>query len=92
MNATLFNGGKVHLVVNDATRCGVTKGRKSIQWQMELGDVTCRRCVRLSEKDSRKGEQSASRTGQSLTADERRFTDPLTPVSKRQCERRLEYG
>jgi hypothetical protein len=65
MNATLFNGGKVHLVVDDATRCGVAKERKSIQWQMELGDITCQRCVRLNEKDSRKGAQKNS------TADER---------------------
>jgi len=70
MNATLFNGGKVHLVVNDATRCGVAKGRKSIQWQTELGEVTCRRCVKLNEKDGRKRARSASRTGQSLTAGE----------------------
>jgi len=65
MNATLMNGGKVHLVINDATRCGVAKGRKSIQWQMELGEVTCRRCVKLNEKDGGKGAQKIS------TADER---------------------
>jgi hypothetical protein len=49
MNATLINGGKVHQVNNGATRCGVGKRRTSVQWQMELGDVTCGRCVRLNK-------------------------------------------
>jgi hypothetical protein len=57
MNATLINGGKVHQVINGATRCGAGKGRKSIQWQMELGDVTCRRCVKWIRADGRKEAQ-----------------------------------
>jgi hypothetical protein len=58
MNATLTNGGKVHLVNGGTTRCGVGKGRKSVQWQMELGDVTCLRCVKLKQADERKHVQA----------------------------------
>lgn len=48
MNATAFEGGKVHLLRDQAARCGVGKPPKHSQWQIELGEVTCRRCVRLS--------------------------------------------
>ena len=47
MNATAFNGGKIHLLTEQAARCGVGKHPKYRQWQMDLGEVTCRRCVRL---------------------------------------------
>lgn len=71
MNATLTNGGKVHQVTNGATRCGVGKRRTPVQWKMELGEVTCQRCLKLKQADERKVAQSASRTGDSLTADGR---------------------
>ena len=47
MNATAFDGGKVHLLTAQAARCGVGKPPKPRQWQIDLGDVTCRRCVKL---------------------------------------------
>jgi hypothetical protein len=46
MNATLFEGGKVHWLSGLAARCGVGKGRKRREWQMELGEVTCQRCAK----------------------------------------------
>jgi len=49
VNAPLFNSGKVHQVTNGATRCGVGKRRTRVQWQMELGEVTC---LRVREADS----------------------------------------
>jgi len=61
MNATLFNGGKVHRMLEGVARCGVGKRRQRAQWQMELGDVTCRRCVKLNEKDGRKEAQEAQK-------------------------------
>lgn len=54
MNATLFNGGKVHWLRDVAARCGVGRNCKKRTWQMELGDVTCQRCVRLKRIDGRK--------------------------------------
>ncbi len=47
MNATAFDGGKVHLLTDQAARCGVGKHGKHRQWQTELGQVTCQRCVKL---------------------------------------------
>jgi hypothetical protein len=47
MNATAFDGGKVHLLTDQAARCGVGKHPKQRQWQMDLGEVTCQRCVKL---------------------------------------------
>jgi hypothetical protein len=47
MNATAFDGGKVHLLTEQAARCGVGKHPKYKQWQMDLGEVTCQRCVKL---------------------------------------------
>jgi hypothetical protein len=47
MNATAFDGGKVHLLADQAARCGVGKPPKQRPWQIDLGEVTCRRCVRL---------------------------------------------
>ena len=49
MNATFFNGGKVHRLNDGAARCGVGRNFKKRAWQMELGDVTCRRCVKLEK-------------------------------------------
>ena len=51
MNATLFDGGKVHRLLGLAARCGVGKRRSRRAWQMELGAVTCLRCVRFKQKD-----------------------------------------
>jgi hypothetical protein len=51
MNATAFNGGKVHLLTDQAARCGVGKHTKYSQWQTDLGEVTCRRCVKLEAFD-----------------------------------------
>jgi hypothetical protein len=45
MNATLFDGGKVHRLLDRAAQCGVGKSRQRRDWQMDLGEVTCRRCV-----------------------------------------------
>ena len=53
MNATAFEGGKVHLLTELAARCGVGKHAPRSQWQMDLGDVTCRRCVRFQLVDQR---------------------------------------
>ena len=60
MNATLINGGKVHQVNDGATRCGVGKSRTRVQWQMELGEVTCLRCVKLKQTEERKQAQDGS--------------------------------
>ena len=46
MNATLFDGGKVHQLLDRAARCGVGRRRKRREWQMELGEVTCLRCAK----------------------------------------------
>jgi hypothetical protein len=54
MNATAFDGGKVHLLTDQAARCGVGKHPKHRQWQMDLGEVTCQRCVKLVKGDGRK--------------------------------------
>ena len=52
MNATAFDGGKVHLLADQAARCGVGKPPKHRPWQIDLGEVTCRRCVRLRSTDA----------------------------------------
>ncbi len=49
MKATLFNGGKVHRLQVGAARCGVGRNTRKRTWQMELGDVTCRRCGKLEQ-------------------------------------------
>lgn len=51
MNATLFDGGKVHRLASLAARCGVGKSRQRRDWQMELGDVTCLRCAKSLQAD-----------------------------------------
>ena len=33
----------------DAARCGVGRNTRKRTWQMELGDVTCRRCGKLEQ-------------------------------------------
>ena len=45
MNATLFNGGKIHRLIEAAAQCGVGKHRKGGVWQMDLGEVSCLRCA-----------------------------------------------
>ncbi len=62
MNATLFDGGKVHRVIDAMARCGVDKVRKRRQWQIDFGDVTCGRCGKLVELDGRKEAQKAQKT------------------------------
>lgn len=52
MNASACEGGKVHLLTEQAARCGVGKPPRHGRWQMELGEVTCRRCVRLRASDA----------------------------------------
>jgi hypothetical protein len=54
MNATVFEGGKVHLLTDQAARCGVGKQPKRGQWQTDLGEVTCLRCVKLRPVDERR--------------------------------------
>ena len=54
MNATAFEGGKVHLLKDQAARCGVGKHGRRGHWQTDLGEVTCRRCVRLNLVDLRR--------------------------------------
>ena len=47
MNATLFDGGKVHRLAGAVARCGVGKNRQLSQWQTDLGEVTCLRCAKI---------------------------------------------
>ena len=51
MKATLFNGSKVHRVRDDVARCGVSKSRRNVEWQMEFGNVTCQRCVKMEKAE-----------------------------------------
>ena len=67
MNATFFNGGKVHRLNDGAARCGAGRNAKKRAWQMELGDVTCQRCVKLLATDGRKEAQEAQKV---LTTDQ----------------------
>ena len=53
MNATAFDGGKVHVLTELAARCGVGKHAPRSQWQTDLGEVTCRRCLRFRLLDQR---------------------------------------
>lgn len=53
MNATLFDGGKVHRLSEAAARCGVGKPPRHSEWQVEFGGVTCRRCRKLVTLDAR---------------------------------------
>ena len=54
MNATAFDRGKVHLLKELAARCGVGKHAPRSQWQTDLGEVTCRRCLRCWLVDQRR--------------------------------------
>ena len=47
MNGTVIDGGKVHLLTERAARCGVGHHARRGQWQIELGEVTCQRCLKL---------------------------------------------
>jgi hypothetical protein len=51
MNATLFDGGKVHRLNGLVARCGVGKQRRRNAWQMDLGTVTCQRCTKCDQAD-----------------------------------------
>jgi len=42
MKATVFNGGKVQRVRDGVVRCWAGKIGKRGEWQMELGEMTCR--------------------------------------------------
>jgi hypothetical protein len=53
MNATAFEGGKVHLLTDQAARCGVGKHARRGHWQTDLGEVTCQRCVKLERVDQK---------------------------------------
>jgi hypothetical protein len=54
MNATLFEGGKVHRLAGSAARCGVGKSRPRCEWQMDLSGVTCLRCIKAIEQQRNK--------------------------------------
>jgi len=54
MNATLFEGGKVHRLNGDTARCGVGKRHQRRHWQMDLDEVTCQRCIRVIEQPRNK--------------------------------------
>lgn len=55
MNATLINGGKVHRIIDGFARCGVGRNAKTRTWQMEIGDVTCLRCMKLERVEAAQG-------------------------------------
>jgi hypothetical protein len=61
MNATISKGGKVHLLTDKVARCGVGKHSQRRQWQTDLGEVTCQRCVKLTEADGRKKAQETQK-------------------------------
>ncbi len=52
MNATLFDGGKVHRLNGAAAQCGVGKRHPRGSWQMELGEVSCQRCAKAALADA----------------------------------------
>ena len=52
MNAALPNGKRIHWMRDGAPRCGGGGHGKRGPWQMDLGDVTCRRCQKLAEWDA----------------------------------------
>ena len=52
MNATAFEGGKVHLLTDQAARCGVGKHDRRAQWQTDLGEVTCQRCRKIEQREA----------------------------------------
>ena len=58
MNATLFDGGKVHRLLDSAARCGVAKSRKRRDWQMDLGGVTCRRCAKATAVEQQRNQDT----------------------------------
>jgi hypothetical protein len=70
MNATLFDGGKVHRLLDGTARCGVGKSRQRRHWQMDLGDVTCLRCAK-SLRTATMIEQQSNQDTTALTTDER---------------------
>jgi hypothetical protein len=60
MNATLFDGGKVHRLNGLVARCGVGKQRRRNAWQMDLGAVTCQRCAKCERADETAGKLSTT--------------------------------
>ena len=68
MNATLFDGGKVHWLNGPAARCGVGKHRQAGHWQMELGAVSCLRCARLNSATDETRRTHGGRAARALTA------------------------
>ena len=64
MNATLFDGGKVHRLSEAAARCGVGKPPRRSEWQAEFGEVTCQRCHRLAHWDEAQREVRAARASE----------------------------
>ena len=64
MNATLFEGGKVHRLNEAAARCGVGKPPRRSEWQMDWGEATCRRCHRLADWDRVQREVRAARASE----------------------------
>ena len=52
MNATLFDGGKVHRLTETVARCGVGKHAQRGHWQTDLGDVTCLRCRKIEQRQA----------------------------------------
>jgi hypothetical protein len=66
MNAMLPHGGKVHAMRDAAPRCGGGRHGKRGPWQLDMGDVTCRRCVKFLRSDGHKAAK------EKLTADEHR--------------------
>ncbi len=68
MNATAFDGGKVHLLTDQAARCGVGKHPRTRQWQMDLGEVTCQRCVKLGSVEVKRVTSDGSAEGRRRSA------------------------
>jgi hypothetical protein len=67
MNATLFDGGKVHQLAGAVARCGVGKNHQLSQWQTDLGEVTCERCLN-SLRRATSGAHGVTRPTVELTA------------------------
>jgi len=51
VRAALPKGKRVHRLRDGAPRCGGGRHGKHGLWQLDLGEVTCRRCRKLAEWD-----------------------------------------
>lgn len=49
-NGALPHGGKVHRLNQGRARCGVGRRDGPGRWQLDLTEVTCRRCQKLLVK------------------------------------------